>query len=407
MFPSKQKSIKSLFSTEGMKKVGKTISKFFLFNVIPFNVTDSGPSYQSMIDTIAEAGPGIKSHTKLEMHIWRRRCKSLRSMIYHSSVDTTNIPKTIDYIFSLMDKVVEEVREENWNHLFWSPCAAHCIELMLEDIASMKQIKETLDQAKMITRFIYNSLKVVNLMKVFTKDRDLLRPGITRFAIEFISVESLIRYETDLKRMCTTNEWCEFNKDRSRKREVQTIMEPLVKVLKLVDQDKKPTLSIIYEAMDRYWEAIDKRWENQLHRHLHAADEWIREGKKPILSSDNLDWLDKGLPTNEEWAVGGMVALVGAIEELVALVRRDIQILEHELLTHMDMINLLVVVALFIEVLDTINMVLMPNRLQNHIFLIMDHQANHLTQHIRVMNNSFNHILTTGIATPIYILSED
>ena len=36
-----------------------------------------------------------------------------RSMIYHSSIDTTNIPKTTDYIFSLMDKVVEEVREEN------------------------------------------------------------------------------------------------------------------------------------------------------------------------------------------------------------------------------------------------------------------------------------------------------
>ena len=96
-----------------------------------------------------------------------------RSMIYHSSVDTTNIPKTSDYIFSLMDKVVEEVREENVvqvvtnneasfkavgmllmekrKHLFWSPCVAHCIDLMLEDIASMKQIKEILDQAKMIT----------------------------------------------------------------------------------------------------------------------------------------------------------------------------------------------------------------------------------------------------------------
>ena len=102
-------------------------------------------------------------------------------------------------------------------HLFWSPCAAHCIDLMLEDIASMKQIKETLDQAKMITEFIYNNLKVVNLMKVFTKDRDLIRPGITHFATEFISFESLIRYEADLKRMCTTNEWHEFNKDRSRK----------------------------------------------------------------------------------------------------------------------------------------------------------------------------------------------
>ena len=63
MFPSKQKSIKNLFSTEGVKKVGKAISKFFLFNAIPFNAADSGPYYQSMIDTITEAGPGIKGPT--------------------------------------------------------------------------------------------------------------------------------------------------------------------------------------------------------------------------------------------------------------------------------------------------------------------------------------------------------
>ena len=36
-----------------------------------------------------------------------------RSMIYHTSVDTTNISKTVDYIFSLMDKLVDEVGEEN------------------------------------------------------------------------------------------------------------------------------------------------------------------------------------------------------------------------------------------------------------------------------------------------------
>ena len=29
-------------------------------------------------------------------------------------------------------------------------------------------------------------------------------------------------------------------------------------------------------------------------------DEWILEGDEPILSSDNLDWLDKGFPSNEE-----------------------------------------------------------------------------------------------------------
>ena len=63
---------------------------------------------------------------------------------------------------------------------------------MLEDIDYVKSVKETLDDAKMITSFIYNSLKVVNLIKLFTRDRELLRPGITRFATEFISIESLI-----------------------------------------------------------------------------------------------------------------------------------------------------------------------------------------------------------------------
>ncbi|RVW40848.1 hypothetical protein CK203_102588 [Vitis vinifera] len=51
---------------------------------------------------------------------------------------------------------------------------------------------------------------------------------------------------------------------------------------------------------EKYWEVIDRRWKGQLHRHLHVVDEWIQEGDELILSSDNLDWLDKGLPTNEE-----------------------------------------------------------------------------------------------------------
>ena len=166
--------------------MGKAISKFFFFNGTPFNAADSGPYYQYMIDTIAEASPGIKGPTgyqignayleeevqELEVYIntlkakwpiygctimcdgWSSRTRKPiinfmvycdRSMIYFSSVDTTNIPKTIDYIFSLMNKIVEEVREENIvqvvtdneasfketsmllmekrKHLLWSPCA--------------------------------------------------------------------------------------------------------------------------------------------------------------------------------------------------------------------------------------------------------------------------------------------
>ena len=364
---SSQKTVKSMFSTDGVKKVGKAISKFFHFNAIPFHAADSGPAYQHMIDTIATAGPGIKGPSgyqiggvyldeeveEVEKYIatlkekwpeygctimcdgWSSRTKKPiinfmvycdRNMIFHTSVDTTNKIKSADYIFSLMDKVVEEIGEAhvvhivtdnepnfkaagallmaNRRHLFWSPCAAHCLDLMLEEIGNMKSIKSVLNDAKSITSFIYNSQKVVNLRKEYTRDRELLRPGITRFATEFIALESLIRYQSELKRMCTTNEWREFNRERTRRSaatkvsdliladrfwqraaEVAKIMEPLVLLLKIVDQDKKPTLSIIYEGVDKaklaiqasvknwkkYWQVIDGRWERQLHRHLHAA----------------------------------------------------------------------------------------------------------------------------------------
>ena len=82
----------------------------------------------------------------------------------------------------------------------------------------------------------------------------------------------------------------------------------------------------------------------------------------------------------------------------------NIQLLEHELVVPIDMTNLLIVVALLIKVLDTISMVLSLSSLQGHIFLIMDHQLNHLSQHIQVMNNSFNHILTMRIIVLICML---
>lgn len=70
--------------------------------------------------------------------------------------------------------------------------------------------------------------------------------------------------------------------------EVLKIMEPLLKVLRLVDGDEKPTMGFIYEAMKRaklairkdcryyktYRKIIDERWNFQLHHDLHSASEF-------------------------------------------------------------------------------------------------------------------------------------
>ena len=70
-------------------------------------------------------------------------------------------------------------------------------------------------------------------------------------------------------------------------------MGPLVSVLRLVDNEKKPAMGFIYEAMDRAKEAIqrafnnnegkykdilaiiDKRWDCQLHHPLHAGGYYL------------------------------------------------------------------------------------------------------------------------------------
>ena len=71
------------------------------------------------------------------------------------------------------------------------------------------------------------------------------------------------------------------------------IYDHLVRVLRLVDDERKPAMDYIYEAMDRakeiimkafkekeekykeVFEIIDKRWECQLHRPLHAAGHYL------------------------------------------------------------------------------------------------------------------------------------
>ena len=70
-------------------------------------------------------------------------------------------------------------------------------------------------------------------------------------------------------------------------------MAPLVRVLRLVDSERKPAMGYIYEAMDKAKEAImksfknneskykeifeiiDNRWNCQLHRPLHAAGHFL------------------------------------------------------------------------------------------------------------------------------------
>ena len=189
--------------------------------------------------------------------------------------------------------------------MFWTPCAAHCINLMLKDIGKLPIVKMTLSRAMEVTGYIYSHGWVLNLMRQKTGKRELLRPAVTRFATSFLTLSSLHTQKVKLRKMFISTQWKESRWAKEQKGKavekivgmnsfwnnvtyVLKLTAPLVRVLRLVDSEKKPAMGYIYEAVDRAKEAImaafedkskykdvfdiiDRRWEVQLHRPLHAA----------------------------------------------------------------------------------------------------------------------------------------
>ena len=188
-------------------------------------------------------------------------------------------------------------------NLYWTPCAAHCIDLILEDIGKLPNIKRTLERAN---GYIYNRSGLLNIMRQFTGQRELLRPAKTRFDIAFITLSRLHEKENNLRKMFTSVDWSEskWANEQTGKNVAKTVIMPsfwntiifclkissrLVSVLRLVDGEKKAPMGYIYEAMTRanetivksflgneekykeIFEIIDRRWEIQLHQPLHVA----------------------------------------------------------------------------------------------------------------------------------------
>ena len=198
-----------------------------------------------------------------------------------------------------------------WPHLYWVPCAAHCIDLMLEDIGKEDEVKKVVEAVQSITTFIYSHSYVLAMVRQYTNNREILRPGPTRFASNYIALESVKKHRSALRTTFTSEEWEQYisssnvsEKTKNVALKVQqwiltetlwnkiekilSIIGPLVKVLKMVDGDDKYNMGYLYEAMDRakesiksnsprnfdkWWRIVDRRWDKTLHADIHAAGE--------------------------------------------------------------------------------------------------------------------------------------
>ncbi|XP_050253685.1 uncharacterized protein LOC126699759 [Quercus robur] len=237
-----------------VEKARMNFARWWYHANIPFHAAHS-VYYQEALDSVAAIGPSFKGPSYhdlrgplLQKHVgemndylldvkndWKvygcsimsdgwtnqKRAPIINFLVYCprgtmflKSLDVSGLTKDADTLFKLFDKVVQEVGPEHvvqfitdndssyksagkklmqkYGTFYWSPCAAHCIDLMLENFSDKRYfpiIDETIQKAKKITKFIYNHGKILFLMRSdFTNGRDLIHPVITRFATEFLSL---------------------------------------------------------------------------------------------------------------------------------------------------------------------------------------------------------------------------
>ena len=362
----KQRTLKGMLGSM-RERVGKAISTFFFAHSIPANVA-KGPFLRHMIDEIAQAGPGVSAPSAADImgtylpavmadvgeyieglkKMWpdygvtimadgwtsftRRQIVNFLAYcdgktVFLKSVDASDKVKDAKYIYKLLVEVVQKVGPENVVQIvtdngtnfkkagemlqaddrfscFWTPCAAHSIDLMLKDFGKRKAIGDVVSDARTITTFIYNHSHLLSMMRK-NCEGELVRPGITRFATNFIALQSILSNKAGLKRMFTSTQWSKNKESKtSTGKRVEElvlsskfwdacaracrIMEPVVQVLRMVDGDKKPTMPSIYMALGlmkekvrenagraatQYMNIINDRWDAMLSLPIHKAGE--------------------------------------------------------------------------------------------------------------------------------------
>ncbi|XP_028094883.1 uncharacterized protein LOC114294889 [Camellia sinensis] len=249
-------------------------------------VSQSIDGNTAAVDGIANYGPGFKPPSMHELRTWilkaevkdinvmmeehKKACKQCGCSIMSdgwtdgkNEIGEDNVVQVITDDASNYVNVGSRLMEKR-KKLYWTPCAAHCIDLMLEDIGKLKVCDQTLSLSRQVVKFIYGHCWVLSMMRSFTKNSELLRPVVTR-------------------------------------------------VLREVDSEERPAMGYIYELMDsakekitfncggnvrKYgpiWNKINARWTPQLHRSLHAAGFYLNPQLHYRDSFSNVEEVKQGL----------------------------------------------------------------------------------------------------------------
>ena len=155
---------------------------------------------------------------------------------------------------------------------------------MLEDLEKKINLhQDTIAAGRRITTYIYGRGLVLNMLRDFTKGRDLIRLAATRFATAYLTLSCLNELKGPLMSMFSSTEWknSKFSSTKEGKQVARKVLDsrlwknivcclkaaaPLISVLCLVDSDQRPAMGFIYEDMKQAREKIKINFNNAKER---------------------------------------------------------------------------------------------------------------------------------------------
>ncbi|XP_043725297.1 uncharacterized protein LOC122671888 isoform X2 [Telopea speciosissima] len=187
-----------------------------------------------------------------------------------------------------------------WRHLYRTKCATHGINLFLKDIHKhVKWVSDVIEDGKLVVDYIHRHTGVLALMRQFTNNKEIKKPCKTRFATHFLMLQSLIVVENELRLFVASSKWRSFQFNRAEitvrtigiiqsntfwegAKEVVAFMEPIIRILQLVDGDGS-TAGYLYEATERAKETLRKLMENDGEKYLTIMDLFVARLEKNII----------------------------------------------------------------------------------------------------------------------------
>ncbi|MCO5574047.1 hypothetical protein L7F22_027825 [Adiantum nelumboides] len=187
--------------------------------------------------------------------------------------------------------------EAEFPFIVWTPCASHCIDLLLEDIGELPWVKDTLSQALSIVTFINVKVKLLAIFRTYS-DLELKKPSATRFAAMWLLLERLYDVQNKLQKTVVSDEFKEWleGETTTSQQEAKAIQRLCLKeafwqeVKALLLQFCLCTRDVLENTpkRDDIVYLVKKRWE-WMKRPIHGFAALLHPAyKKPSLFSDQV-----------------------------------------------------------------------------------------------------------------------